>query len=68
MLHGVDDGDDAVAGDAGNDVLSGGLGSDVLTGGGGSDTFAWAQEPWSPATVTDFDVGIIGGGVVGLAC
>jgi beta-glucanase (GH16 family) len=42
---------------AGNDTINASQGSDVLTGGAGADKFAWAKEPWSPATVTDFVVG-----------
>src|SRR5207253_927390 len=32
-------------------------GNDVLTGGAGADKFAWANEPWAPARVTDFAIG-----------
>ncbi|HEY8615017.1 type I secretion C-terminal target domain-containing protein [Phenylobacterium sp.] len=46
-----------VVGSSGDDTLNASQGSDMLTGGEGSDTFAWAKEPWSPATVTDFLVG-----------
>ena len=46
-----------LTGGAGNDTLNASRGSDVLTGGAGADVFAWAQEPWSPATVTDFQRG-----------
>ncbi|WP_334164422.1 type I secretion C-terminal target domain-containing protein [Phenylobacterium sp.] len=42
---------------AGDDTINASQGSDVLTGGQGDDVFAWAREPWSPATVTDFKVG-----------
>lgn len=42
---------------SGDDTINASQGSDVLTGGAGSDVFAWAREPWSPATVTDFAVG-----------
>lgn len=41
----------------GDDTINASQGSDVLTGGKGDDVFAWAREPWSPATVTDFKVG-----------
>ncbi len=44
-------------GGSGNDTLNASQGSDTLTGAGGGDTFAWAREPWSPATVKDFAVG-----------
>ncbi|WP_334164455.1 Calx-beta domain-containing protein, partial [Phenylobacterium sp.] len=46
-----------LTGGAGDDTLNASQGSDVLTGGAGADKFAWAREPWSPATVTDFAVG-----------
>ncbi len=42
---------------AGDDTINASQGPDILTGGGGRDTFAWAKEPWSPATITDFVVG-----------
>jgi Ca2+-binding RTX toxin-like protein len=46
-----------LTGGAGADTLNASQGSDTLTGGDGGDTFAWAREPWSPATVKDFAVG-----------
>ncbi|HVI33970.1 Calx-beta domain-containing protein [Phenylobacterium sp.] len=46
-----------LTGGAGDDTLNASQGADVLTGGAGADKFAWAREPWSPATVTDFAVG-----------
>jgi Ca2+-binding RTX toxin-like protein len=46
-----------LAGGPGNDTLNASQGSDTLTGAGGNDTFAWANEPWSPATVKDFASG-----------
>jgi Ca2+-binding RTX toxin-like protein len=49
--------DDTLVGGGGDDTLNASRGSDVLTGNGGRDVFAWGQEPWSPATVTDFAVG-----------
>ncbi|HEY8573510.1 sialate O-acetylesterase [Phenylobacterium sp.] len=48
---------DALMGGAGNDTLNASRGADILTGGAGDDRFAWAEEPWSPGRVTDFDVG-----------
>jgi Ca2+-binding RTX toxin-like protein len=42
---------------SGDDTINASQGSDLLTGGAGADRFAWAKEPWSPATVTDFVVG-----------
>ncbi|WP_309087893.1 Calx-beta domain-containing protein [Phenylobacterium sp.] len=46
-----------LTGGSGNDTLNASQGSDILTGAGGNDSFAWAAEPWSPATVKDFAVG-----------
>jgi Ca2+-binding RTX toxin-like protein len=46
-----------LTGGAGNDTLNASRGPDVLTGGGGGDKFAWADVPWSNATVTDFALG-----------
>jgi Ca2+-binding RTX toxin-like protein len=47
-----------VTGGSGDDTINGSQGSDVLTGGAGADKFAWAKEPWSPATLTDFVSGV----------
>ncbi len=47
-----------LVGGAGDDTLNASRGSDILTGNGGHDVFAWAQEPWSPAEVTDFTPGV----------
>ncbi|HEY9219008.1 MAG TPA: M10 family metallopeptidase C-terminal domain-containing protein, partial [Phenylobacterium sp.] len=49
--------DDTLTGGAGNDTLHASRGQDLLTGGGGDDIFAWAEEAWAPAVITDFDPG-----------
>jgi beta-glucanase (GH16 family)/Ca2+-binding RTX toxin-like protein len=47
-----------LVGGAGADTFNAGQGSDTMTGGAGGDTFAWAKNPWSPGTITDFQVGV----------
>ena len=43
-----------LTGGTGSDTLNASRGGDVLTGGAGADHFAFAAEPWSPVTITDF--------------
>jgi Ca2+-binding RTX toxin-like protein len=47
-----------LTGGAGDDTLVASQGADRLTGGGGNDVFRWGHEPWAPAHVTDFAVGL----------
>ena len=47
-----------MTGGAGNDTLNAGQGSDTMTGGAGADHFVFAQMPWSPAEITDFQHGV----------
>jgi len=43
-------------GGAGSDLFDIGRAGDVVTGGGGADTFAFAETPWTGATITDFNL------------
>jgi beta-glucanase (GH16 family) len=64
-ITGNDAGDTFISNDTGNVLLGGsgadffevGRGGDTVTGGGGADTFAFAETPWSPATINDFTPG-----------
>jgi beta-glucanase (GH16 family) len=47
----------ALVGGAGNDFFEIGRAGDSVTGGAGADTFAFAETPWSPATINDFHPG-----------
>ncbi len=49
---------DRLVGGAGDDTLNTSRGSDTLTGGAGADRFAFADVPWSPADITDFQPGV----------
>jgi hypothetical protein len=50
---------DVLTGGAGNDTLIASVpGWGTLTGGAGADTFRFAQMPWTPSHITDFQVGV----------
>jgi Ca2+-binding RTX toxin-like protein len=49
---------DTLTGTSGNDTLNSGVTADTMTGGAGSDHFVFNTVPWSPATITDFEVGL----------
>jgi hypothetical protein len=48
---------DTLAGGAGDDTVNASRGADLLSGGAGHDHFVFGQEPWAPATITDFQHG-----------
>jgi hypothetical protein len=48
---------DTLTGGAGDDTINASRGGDILTGGAGHDHFVFANEPWAPATITDFQHG-----------
>jgi serralysin len=46
-----------LTGGAGADTLHASQALDTLTGGAGADRFVFAQEPWAPVHITDFQLG-----------